>query len=133
MTEQEVRFQARRAIVVTCAIYVVFGAMRLASPVVGGFLLVAAFYFLPGWLLRGHPEIAREDQVGPESPIPPWSRQGVCVAVVAALVHAGCNTQLANDFHLTGWRLARSLKKETVMRALDDLVRGTEAAPARDI
>ena len=42
-------------------------------------------------------------------------------AVVEALVHAGCNTQLANDFHLTGWRLARSLKKETVMRALDEV------------
>ncbi len=40
---------------------------------------------------------------------------------VQALVHAGCNTQLANDFHLTGWRLALSLKKENVLTTLGEI------------
>eukprot|EP01043_Picozoa_sp_COSAG02_P052823 COSAG02_NODE_5750_length_4068_cov_1.970522_2_plen_536_part_00 len=40
---------------------------------------------------------------------------------VQALVHAGCNTQLANDFHLTGWRLALSLKKEDVLTTLGEI------------
>lgn len=40
---------------------------------------------------------------------------------VQALVHAGCNTQLANDFHLTGWRLALSLKKDDVLTTLSEI------------
>ena len=40
---------------------------------------------------------------------------------VQALVHAGCNTQLANDFHLTGWRLALSLRKDDVLTTLAEI------------
>jgi membrane protease YdiL (CAAX protease family) len=38
-----------------------------------GLALVAAFYFVPGWLLRGDPERLRRWQLGPEGPVPPWS------------------------------------------------------------
>ncbi len=45
--------------------------------------LVAAFYFVPGWILRKDPERARRWQVGPESPIPAWSWRGARVALGA--------------------------------------------------
>lgn len=48
-------------------------------------------------------------------------------AAVQALVHAGCNTQLANDFHLTGWRLAISLRKDDVLTTLSEI--GSRAHP----
>jgi membrane protease YdiL (CAAX protease family) len=67
---------ARQAILVTCAVYVGFGLVRLVSTELAGFGLVAAFLFLPGYLLREHEERAREDEVGPESPIPPFVSSG---------------------------------------------------------
>lgn len=48
-------------------------------------------------------------------------------AAVQSLVHAGCNTQLANDFHLTGWRLALSLQKADVLTTLGEI--GSRAHP----
>lgn len=43
-----------------------------------------AFYFLPGWLLKNQPEVAKRYQVGPESPIPPWSFRGAMLAIRAS-------------------------------------------------
>ncbi len=53
---------------------------------VRGLLLVAAFYFLPGFLLRGDPARARRYQVGPESPVPPWSWPAAKTALGACAI-----------------------------------------------
>ncbi|MCA9712460.1 MAG: hypothetical protein KDK70_41915, partial [Myxococcales bacterium] len=80
---------ARQAIGVTAAIYVGYGVLGLL-PLPGDvryLALVAAFYFLPGWLLRHDPERQRRYEVGPERVIPPWSWRGArLAAIVAALV-----------------------------------------------
>jgi membrane protease YdiL (CAAX protease family) len=72
----EDRRLATQAVLVTVGVYAAFGLLRLVSIDVAGFVLVACFYFLPGWLYREHEERAREDEVGPESPIPPFVPQG---------------------------------------------------------
>lgn len=80
--------RARTAIVATVALYAAYGLLRLV-PGVGpwsGVGLVAAFYFLPGWLLRQEPEVQARYQVGPDSPVPPWSWRGAKVAALAILV-----------------------------------------------
>ena len=80
--------RARTAIVATIALYVAYGLLRLI-PVLGpwsGVGLVAAFYFLPGWLLRQEPEVQARYQVGPDSPVPPWSWRGALTALVAVVV-----------------------------------------------
>lgn len=80
--------RARTAIVATVLLYVAYGLLRLV-PGVGpwsGVGLVAAFYFLPGWLLRQEPEVQARYQVGPDSPVPPWSWRGAKVAALAILV-----------------------------------------------
>jgi membrane protease YdiL (CAAX protease family) len=80
--------RARTAIVATVALYAVYGLLRLV-PGIGpwsGVGLVAAFYFLPGWLLRQEPEVQARYQVGPDSPVPPWSWRGAKVATLAILV-----------------------------------------------
>lgn len=87
-TDPAVVQRARTAIVATVALYLAYGLLRLI-PGVGawaGVGLVAAFYFLPGWLLRREPEVQARYQVGPDSPVPPWSWRGVRVALVATLV-----------------------------------------------
>lgn len=82
----EPRAAARQALVATAAVYLAFAALRQLSPEIAGFLLVAAFYFLPGWLLRERPELAAQDEVGPDSPVPPWRASGWKTALVAALI-----------------------------------------------
>jgi membrane protease YdiL (CAAX protease family) len=80
--------RARTAIVATVALYAAYGVLRLV-PVLGpwaGVGLVAAFYFLPGWLLRQEPEVQARYEVGPDSPVPPWSWRGARVAALAVLV-----------------------------------------------
>lgn len=79
------RARARQAILATCAVYLGYGALGLVPGVAAarGLLLVAAFYFLPGWLLRREPEVQARYQVGPEGPIPPWSWRGARVAAIA--------------------------------------------------
>jgi len=49
-------------------------------------LLIAGFYFLPGWLLRRDPGRQERYQVGPHGVIPPWRWHGVRWAAIAALV-----------------------------------------------
>ena len=85
---QSRRARARQAVVATTGVYVVYGLLGLV-PGLGeyrGVALVAAFYFLPAWLLRHAPEVQARYQVGPDSPVPPWSWRGGRVALVAALV-----------------------------------------------
>ena len=80
--------RARQAILATAGVYVGFGALGLI-PGLGslrGLALVAAFYFLPGWLLRRRPDVQERYQIGPESPIPRWSGRGAQVAALAALL-----------------------------------------------
>jgi membrane protease YdiL (CAAX protease family) len=79
---------ARTAILVTCALYVGYGIFRIIPGVEGiaGVLLVAGFYFLPGWMLRKQPELAREYQVGPDIPVPRWSWRGAKVAAIACAI-----------------------------------------------
>jgi membrane protease YdiL (CAAX protease family) len=86
VTDEDARRRARQAIVVTAAIYIGFGLMRQLSPWAAGFLLVGAFYFVPMRMLRDRPDLATEDQVGPETPVPPWRWRGLKVAAVAGLV-----------------------------------------------
>jgi len=80
---------ARQAIGVTAAVYIGYGLMGLLPlPADVRYLaLVAAFYFLPGWLLRDDPERQRRYQVGPDRVIPAWSWRGArLAAIVAGLV-----------------------------------------------
>jgi membrane protease YdiL (CAAX protease family) len=80
---------ARQALGVTAAVYVGYGLMGLLPlPADLRYLaLVAAFYFLPGFVLRRDPERQRRYQVGPERVIPPWSWSGLRLfAIVGAIV-----------------------------------------------
>lgn len=77
---------ARQAILVTCGVYLAYGALRqLVPPEVSGFVIIAAFYFVPGLVLRKQPALAEEYQVGPDMPVPAWSWRGAKVAGIAAL------------------------------------------------
>ena len=87
MTPEEARRHARQAILVTCAVYLVYAGSRLVlPPEVAGFFIVAAFYFVPGLVLRRKPELAAEYQVGPDMPVPRWSWRGLKVAAIAAAI-----------------------------------------------
>lgn len=79
---------ARTAVLVTCALYGGYGLLRLVPGLEGmvGMLLVAGFYFLPGWILRARPQLCREYQIGPDVPVPPWSWRGAKVAAVAGAI-----------------------------------------------
>ncbi|WP_293270569.1 myxosortase MrtZ [Nannocystis sp.] len=82
------RRRARQAVFATAIVYAGYGLLGLV-PAIGeyrGVALVAAFYFLPSWLLRHVPEVQSRYQVGPDSPVPPWRWRGAWVALVAALV-----------------------------------------------
>jgi len=83
-----VRARARQAILYTCLIYAGFGIIGLVPGISGvrGLVLVAAFYFLPGWLLRRSPKVQERYQIGPEGPIPRWSWGGAKIAAIAALI-----------------------------------------------
>jgi len=83
-----VRVRARQAILSTCLVYLGFGVMGLVPGLaeIRGLALVAAFYFLPGWLLRDRPAVQERYQVGPEGPVPRWSTRGAKVAALAALL-----------------------------------------------
>jgi membrane protease YdiL (CAAX protease family) len=80
--------RARTAVLATCALYAIYGLLGFVPglDMVRGAALVAAFYFLPGWLLRREPEVQARYQVGPDGPIPPWSWRGARWAIGACLV-----------------------------------------------
>lgn len=82
------RRRARTAVLATCGLYAVYGLLGLVPGLADyrGVALVAAFYFLPGWLLRHEPEVQERYQVGPDGPIPRWSRRGALWALGACLV-----------------------------------------------
>ncbi len=87
MSPDQAGRHARQAILVTCGVYLVYGALRQLVPGDwAGFLIVAAFYFVPGFVLKKQPELAAEYQVGPDMPVPRWSWRGAKVAGIAALV-----------------------------------------------
>ena len=79
---------AARALLVTAALYVGYACSGLLPiPIDLRYLaLVAAFYLLPGWIMRGDPARARRWQIGPHSVIPRWSWRGAKWAGVLALV-----------------------------------------------
>ncbi len=79
---------ARRAVLVTLAVYLgYFVLVRVGlSADVCFIALMAAFYFVPGLVLRGDEARQRQFQVGPDSVIPPWSRRGLVVALVTMAV-----------------------------------------------
>ena len=82
------RHVARNAVLATVGLYggyAILGAVGL-HPDLRYLLLVAAFYFLPQWMLRHDPERQRRYQVGPGGVIPPWSWRGLRVAAIAAAV-----------------------------------------------
>lgn len=90
LSPTEARRVARTAVLATVGLYVGYALLRMipAPPLVAesiGIVLVAGFYFLPGLLLRKHPQLAERWQVGPEVPIPRWTRSGWRWAVYAAL------------------------------------------------
>lgn len=78
---------ARQAIAVTLGVYAVYALLGLLPvPADLRYLaLVAAFYFLPGWLLRRDPARAASYQVGPDRVVPAWSWRGAKVAGICAL------------------------------------------------
>jgi len=80
--------RARTAVLATCGLYAAYGVLGLIPglEMIRGAALVAAFYFLPSWLLRHEPEVQARYQVGPEGPLPPWSRRGGRWALGACLV-----------------------------------------------
>ncbi|MBK8261565.1 MAG: CPBP family intramembrane metalloprotease [Nannocystis sp.] len=80
--------RARQAVLATIAVYGVYGACGLIPGLAAarGLGLVAAFYFLPGWLLRRQPEVQARYQVGPDGPIPRWSWRGAKIAALACLI-----------------------------------------------
>lgn len=82
------RARARQAVLATFGVYLAFGVMGQVPGLaaVRGLALVAAFYFVPGWLLRREPEVQARFEIGPESPIPRWSWRGARVAALAALL-----------------------------------------------
>jgi membrane protease YdiL (CAAX protease family) len=82
------RALARRALGVTAAVYLGYGLCGLL-PLPADLRtlgLVAAFYFLPGVMLRRDPERQRRYQVGPDRVIPPWSWAGARLFALAAVV-----------------------------------------------
>jgi membrane protease YdiL (CAAX protease family) len=90
LSRDEARRIARTAVLATIGLYGGYALLRLipAPPLVAesiGIVLIAGFYFLPGLLLRKRPELAERWQVGPEVPIPKWSRSGWRWAIYAAL------------------------------------------------
>jgi membrane protease YdiL (CAAX protease family) len=77
--------RARQAILITCAVYGVYALLRRVAPgELAGFAIVAAFYFVPGLVLRKDPQRAAAWQVGPDMPIPRFSWRAARVAAVAA-------------------------------------------------
>ncbi|MEM7151787.1 MAG: MrtZ family glutamic-type intramembrane protease [Myxococcota bacterium] len=79
---------ARQAILVTLGVYLgylVLSQLPLPSDV-RYLALVAAFYFLPGWLLRDDPQRQARYQVGPGRVVPEWSWRGARVAALACAV-----------------------------------------------
>ena len=84
------RALARTALLATLGLYGGYGLLRqLPLPPIAsqslGIVLIAGFYFLPGLMLRKHPELAERWQVGPDVPIPRWKSSGWRWAVYAAL------------------------------------------------
>lgn len=82
------RAVAAQALGVTAAVYggyLVLGLVPLPADL-RYLALVAAFYFVPGLVLRGDPERQRRYQVGPDRVIPPWSWAGARLFAVVAVV-----------------------------------------------
>jgi len=79
---------AKQALLVTAALYGTYALLGLVG--LPGDLrylaLVAAFYLLPGWLLRRDPARARAYDVGPDGVIPRWSWRGASWAALMMLV-----------------------------------------------
>ncbi|MCA9691615.1 MAG: CPBP family intramembrane metalloprotease [Myxococcales bacterium] len=87
-TASDPRARARQAILATCLVYGGYTVLGFV-PVLRDLrqlALIAAFYFLPGVLLRREPAVAERYQVGPDSPIPRWSWRGLKVAAIACAV-----------------------------------------------
>jgi membrane protease YdiL (CAAX protease family) len=90
LSRDEARRIARTAVLATIGLYGGYALLRLipAPPLLAesiGIVLIAGFYFLPGLLLRKRPELAERWQVGPDVPIPRWSRKGWRWAIYAGL------------------------------------------------
>ena len=79
---------AVRALLVTAAVYVGYAVTALLPiPMDLRYVaLVAAFYLLPGWIMRRDPARARRWQIGPDGVIPRWSWRGAKWAGLLALV-----------------------------------------------
>lgn len=79
---------ARQAVLVTAAIYLGYAFLGwIGVPTDVRYLgLVAAFYFVPGLVLRADPQRQARWQVGPNGVIPPWSWRGARLALLAIAV-----------------------------------------------
>lgn len=86
MTPEEAKRHARTAILVTCALYAVYGVTRALAPFDVGIVIVAGFYFLPMLVLRKQPELAERYQVGPDMPIPQLRWKGVKIGLLACAI-----------------------------------------------
>ena len=79
---------AGQAVLVALAVYLAYGLLGAVPGMseLRGLALVAAFYFVPGLVLRGDEARQRRYQVGPEGPVPPWSWKAARVAAIACAV-----------------------------------------------
>jgi len=79
---------ANQAILVTVVLYVGYGLIGLLPipPDLRYLGLVAAFYFLPAWILRNDPQRQVRYQVGPRGGVPPFSWRGAKWAAIAVAI-----------------------------------------------
>lgn len=79
---------ARRAVLVTVALYATYGGLNQLLPGQGfwALLLVGGFYLLPGWALRDRRDWPEYAEVGPEIRLPPWSRRGAKLAAITVAI-----------------------------------------------
>lgn len=90
VSREDARRIARTAVLATVGLYGGYALLRMipAPPLIResiGIVLIAGFYFLPGVLLRKRPDLAERWQIGPDVPIPKWSRAGWRWAIYAGL------------------------------------------------
>ncbi|MGB1700225.1 MAG: hypothetical protein ACPHRO_09745, partial [Nannocystaceae bacterium] len=68
---------ARHAVLCTVVVYALYGVTRaMGASQLAPLVLLAGFLFAPLWMLRRSPALARDFEVGPDTPLPPWRWRG---------------------------------------------------------
>ncbi len=77
---------AGQAVLITLGLYLGYGIAERLSPWSVGFLLVIAFYVLPGFALRHQPQVAARWGIEIDAVLPRWSASAAGMAGIAMLV-----------------------------------------------